>query len=98
MRRAAVSIVSNVAEGFGRSGTTEFRQFLAQAKGSAVELQAQLYVALDAGYIERHKFDDLYRQAGDVQNLIGGFLRYLSKSNVRGTKYITQLETRDSRL
>ena len=96
MRRAAVSIVSNIAEGFDRNGAGELRQFLAQAKGSAAELQAQLYVALDVGYIDRSSFEDLYRQAGEVLNLLGGFIRYLAHPKVRGTKFRhTQPETRN---
>ncbi|HVS82083.1 MAG TPA: four helix bundle protein [Pyrinomonadaceae bacterium] len=51
IRRAAVSIMSNIAEGHDRSGTGEFVQFLANAKGSAAEVRCQLYVALDQGYI-----------------------------------------------
>lgn len=52
MRRACVSILSNIAEGFERSGTGEFVQFLSAAKGSAGEVRAQLYVALDRKYID----------------------------------------------
>ncbi len=51
IRRAAVSVMSNIAEGFDRGGNKEFIQFLYIAKGSAAEIQAQLYVALDAGYM-----------------------------------------------
>ena len=50
---------SNIAEGFERSGTAEFNQFLATAKGSAGEVRAQLYVALDQGYLEHDLFDRL---------------------------------------
>ena len=56
IRRASVSIMSNIAEGFGRGGNKEFIQFLSTAKGSASEVQAQLYVALDAGYINQDQF------------------------------------------
>ena len=51
IRRAAVSILSNIAEGFERGGDKEFRQFLSQAKGSCAEVRAQLYIALDEGYV-----------------------------------------------
>jgi len=51
IRRASVSIMSNIAEGHDRSGTGEFVQFLATAKGSAAEVRCQLYVAADQGYI-----------------------------------------------
>ena len=87
MRRAAVSIMSNIAEGFDRGGNREFIQFLSVAKGSAAEVQAQLYVALDAGYINRDHFKNLYDLAGDVGRLIGGFMRYLSNSEHKGSKY-----------
>jgi four helix bundle protein len=53
IRRASVSIMSNIAEGFGRGGNREFIQFLSMAKGSVSEVQAQLYVAVDVGYITK---------------------------------------------
>ena len=56
IRRASVSIMSNIAEGFERSGTGEFAHFLATAKGSAGEVRSQLYVALDQGYINAAVF------------------------------------------
>lgn len=77
IRRAAVSVMSNIAEGFERHGDTEFKRFLAIAKGSAGEAKAQLYVALDAGLINQAQFDSLYAQAAQAGNLIGGFMRYL---------------------
>ena len=61
IRRAAVSIMSNIAEGFERSGTGEFTQFLATAKGSAGEVRSQLYVALDQGYLQL--YSTRFRQA-----------------------------------
>src|SRR5712671_1163202 len=59
MRRAAVSVMSNIAEGFEREGKGEFVQFLSMAKGSAGEVEAQLYVALDEGYIDKDQFDSV---------------------------------------
>ncbi|HDR47060.1 MAG TPA: four helix bundle protein, partial [Geoalkalibacter subterraneus] len=76
IRRASVSVMSNIAEGFDRGGIREFIQFLFIAKGSAAEVQAQLYVALDAGYIKQEQFKGLYDLAGDTGRLIGGFIRY----------------------
>ena len=58
IRRSAVSIMSNIAEGHDRSGTGEFIQFLAIAKGSAAEVRCQLYIALDQGYIDDQSFAD----------------------------------------
>src|SRR3989337_997479 len=55
---AAVSIMSNIAEGFSRRSTKEFTQFLFIPKGSAAEVQSQLYVALDQGYISHEKFGE----------------------------------------
>ena len=79
IQRAAVSVMSNIAEGFERGGDVEFRRFLAIAKGSAGEVKAQLYVALDAGLIDKTAFDSLYKSATETGNLIGGFMKYLSK-------------------
>jgi four helix bundle protein len=74
---ASVSIMSNIAEGFSRRTTKEFAQFLFIAKGSAAEVQSQLYVALDQGYINEKKFDELYSKSEEIARLISGFIRYL---------------------
>ena len=81
IRRASVSIMSKIAEGFERRGDREFRQFLSLAKGSAGEVRAQLYVALDAGYLDQDQFSPLSDLASQVSNLIGGFMRYLSRDS-----------------
>ena len=80
IRRAAVSIISNVAEGFSRQTDKEFIQFLHIAKGSTSEVQSQLYIALDLCYISQEEFDGLYKQADGVGGLIFGFIRYLKKA------------------
>jgi four helix bundle protein len=72
IRRAAVSIMSNIAEGFERGRPTEFHQFLSVAKGSCAELRTQLYVALDAGYVTQSSFDDLMAKAVEVGRIVGG--------------------------
>lgn len=74
---ASVSIMSNIAEGFSRRTTKEFVQFLFIAKGSAAEVQSQLYVALDQSYINGEKFDEFYSQSDEVARLISGFISYL---------------------
>lgn len=79
IQRAAVSVMSNIAEGFERGGDVEFRRFLAIAKGSAGEVKTQLYVALDAGLIDQTAFDSLCKMATETGKLIGGFMKYLSK-------------------
>jgi len=87
IRRAAVSVMSNIAEGFDRGGNRELIQFLYIAKGSTAEIQAQLYVALDAGYLNQERFQQLYELAGDTSRMLGGFIRYLkSRENTGGKK------------
>jgi len=87
IRRACVSIISNIAEGFERGGTREFLQFLAIAKGSSGEVRSQLYVALDQGYIAKEAFDRLAALTTETGRLIGGLMNYLRKTDIRGTKY-----------
>lgn len=86
LRRAAVSVPSNIAEGFERAGNKEFIQFLSIAKGSAGEVRTQLYVALDAEYITVQDFHRLLRLATEVSNLINGLLTYLTCSELQGSK------------
>ena len=87
IRRASVSILSNIAEGFERGGDKEFSQFLGIAKGSCGEVRAQLYVALDQGYLSQEIFDSLSTKAVEVSELLSGFIRYLKGSPFRGNKY-----------
>ena len=87
IRRASVSVMSNIAEGHDRSGTGEFIQFLANAKGSAAEVRCQLYVALDQDHINEAEFDELSDLALETGKMIGGLLNYLRDSKYRGTKY-----------
>jgi four helix bundle protein len=77
IRSAAVSVMSNVAEGFSRRSAKEFNQFLFIAKASVAEVQSDLYIALDQGYIAQEKFDELYLKSDEVARLISGFIRYL---------------------
>ena len=87
LRRAAVSIMANIAEGFEREGNKEFRQFLATAKGSAGEVKALLYVALDAGLISTEQFQRIRALADEASRLLAGFLRYLKTSDKKGSKF-----------
>lgn len=87
IRRASVSIMSNIAEGHDRSGTGEFVQFLAMAKGSAAEVRCQLYVALDRGYINESDFLALSDLATETGSMIGGLMKYLRRSGYKGNKY-----------
>ena len=75
IRRAAVSVMSNIAEGFERGGNREFIHFLTIARGSVAELESQLYIALDNGYISQHEFDELLTLSNDVKLIVSGFLK-----------------------
>jgi len=77
IQSAVVSIMSNIAEGFSRRSMREFTQFLFIAKGSAAEVQSQLYAALDQGYITQEKFNEVYSKSDEVARLISGFIKYL---------------------
>lgn len=72
IRRAAVSSMSNLAEGFERGRPAEFHQFLSIAKGSCAEHRTQLYVALDVGYLSSPRFNALMSQAIEVGQVLGG--------------------------
>jgi len=72
VQRAAVSIMANIAEGFERGRPAEFHQFLSVAKASCAELRSHLYVALDAGYLDRPTFESMMSQAAEVGRVTGG--------------------------
>ena len=87
IRRACVSVMSNIAGGFERGGNKEFLNFLSIAKGSMGEIKSQLYVALDADFISQLEFDKLYDQCTHIGRLPAGFMNYLAKSTLRGQKH-----------
>jgi four helix bundle protein len=89
IRRASISIVSNIAEGFERDGDKEFVQFLSMAKGSCGEVRAQLCLALDQKYISENEFQDLTAKAIQLSRVISGLIRYLRQSQFSGKKYKT---------
>lgn len=81
LRRTAVSVMTNVAEGFDCDSDLEFARFLGIARRSAVEVQSLLYAALDVHYITQAEFDQHYEQARIAKALIGGFKRSLIKKH-----------------
>ncbi len=72
IQRAAVSAMSNIAEGFDRGSRAEFHQFLVIAKASCAEVRSQLYVAFDIGHIDEPEFDRLRNQTEELSRVIGG--------------------------
>jgi four helix bundle protein len=72
IQRAAVSIMSNIAEGFERGGASDFHRFLVMAKASCAEVRSQLSIALDIGYVDEDEFQALMQQAVEVSRVLGG--------------------------
>ena len=77
IRRASVSVMSNIAEGYARQTDKEFNQFLHIALGSVAEVQSQLYIARDLSYISEEEFNRIYELSSEVARLITGFIKYL---------------------
>lgn len=74
LRRAAISVSSNIAEGQGRLTKGEFAQFLGQARGSLLELENQLLIAVDLDFLSKEEFDRLEKQSGEVGRLLNGLI------------------------
>lgn len=79
IRRASVSVMANIAEGFERAGRAEFHQFLVVDKASCAEVRSHLYVALDVGYIAEDVFRELSDMTEEVGKIIGGLRRTVDK-------------------
>jgi four helix bundle protein len=78
IRRASISISSNIAEGFERNTDKEFVYFLYVAKASAGEVRSQLYLAYDLEYIIKEDFETLLESVTEISKLLSGFIKYLS--------------------
>lgn len=79
IRRSAVSILSNISEGFERKGDKQFNYFLGVAKGSAGELRSQLYIALDLNYISEIEFEKLNTSVTSISKMIYGLMNYIKE-------------------
>jgi len=95
IRRAAVSVISNIAEGSRRESNKDFSHFLSIAKGSAAEVRAQLYVALDLEYIDEATFNRISGNMKLIDRKIGGFQKYLLSTQVPTTKAKREPTTND---
>ena len=84
--RAAVSIGSNIAEGFDRYSKKDFIKFLVIARGSISEVQNGLYIALDLKYINQNDFQETYASAKELGKQINGFIKYLRSYNKNFSK------------
>lgn len=78
IQRAAVSICSNIAEGFGRRGNREFVDFLWIAKGSCAEVPSQMYHAKDLGYVSEEDFQSVYQRTAKISAELYGLIKYLN--------------------
>lgn len=87
IRRAAVSIMSNIAEGFERGGNQEFVQFLYVAKASCGEVRSQLYVAVDQSYIAQKDCEELTKSFRRLSIMISNLIDYLKRSGMKGSKF-----------
>lgn len=87
IQRAAISIMSNIAEGFERGGNQEFIQFLYVAKASCGEVRSQLYVALDQSYVAPKDCDDIMKSFRRLSIMISNLIDYLKRSGMKGAKY-----------
>ena len=89
IRRASISVMSNIAEGLDAGYDTEFIRFLSYSFRSVAEIQSQLYTALDEGYINQDDFQKTYDQGVDVRKQIHGLMTYLS-NNLRPGRTIRE--------
>ncbi|HXF28548.1 MAG TPA: four helix bundle protein [Chlamydiales bacterium] len=78
IKRAALSIMSNIAEGFERKTNKEFRQFLYIAKGSCGEVRSLILFAQEIGYISSEQFTELYDQSVEISKILSGLIKSLS--------------------
>ena len=81
IRKATISIMSNIAEGFERKSSKEFTYFLNVAKGSSGELRSQLYICLDLNYITQDTFNQCQTLVSEISSMLSGFMNYLDKQN-----------------
>ena len=82
IRRSAVSVASNIAEGQGRLSRREFRQFLEQARGSLLEMETQVVIAGNLGYLSRETVAELMNRSGEVSRLLHRLIQSLQPAEL----------------
>lgn len=87
IKRSAVSVMSNIAEGYGRGGNKEFIQFLYIANGSLSELKSQLYISFDFNLISEEQLENYLKDVLKIENMIKAFARKIRESDYTGTKF-----------
>jgi four helix bundle protein len=75
LTRSGLSVPSNIAEGYGRGSGKELVQFLRYAKGSAAELETQIYIGMEIGYLEREQGKQWAQEASELQAMLGGLIK-----------------------
>ena len=81
IRRASISVSSNIAEGFGRKSDKEFVYFLNIAQASCCEVKSQLHLALDVEYLNEEEFKGAYDLCDEISRTIFGLIKHLSNKN-----------------
>lgn len=92
IRKSAISVPSNIAEGFERNSTNQFIYFLVIAKGSAGELRTQLLIAKHQNYITESEYEKINVEALDVSKKLGSFITYLKEFKLKQSHNVKTLQ------
>ncbi len=93
IRRAAVFVMSNIAEGFNAGSDAEFIRFLGFARRSNSEVQSQCYISLDLNYISKERFQSVYDKANLIERQINSLISYLAQSKNKSIKEPSSIYT-----